>query len=418
MRKIFLSSLSLLTVLLLGACNLVPASVKANPLTGPEQTQLAQTVAALEATATPTITPTPSSTPTSTIPAPPTSTLAPSVSPTEAPTQTPLPTYIPVPCDIAGFVGDVTIPDGTVLDPGESFTKIWRLRNDGTCTWTTAYQLIFTGGSLMSGPTVVQLPYDVAPGNTVDLSVGLVAPLDYGTYQGYWMLRDPNGAVFGLHPDGAHPFWVEIVVGSSSSAFFAVTHAAASADPTSYSGVCPVTITFSADIQTSAGGTVNYHWQRSDGSKSPVETITFSDAGSQTVSESWTVGTPGQVYNGWDQVYIDEPNHQLFEPATFSIACNSPTPTQTQAPTLTPTPKPTFTPTPKPTFTPTPTQPAPTQTPQPTMTSTPTQPSPTQTSTPTLPPTATPTATSPAPTATTQPTLTPTPTQPAPTKTN
>jgi hypothetical protein len=291
----------------------------------------------------------------------------------------------------------VTVPDGTAFDPGSSFTKIWNLRNDGACTWTTAYQLVFTGGSLMSGPTVVQIPYDVAPGNSIDLSISLVAPLDPGTYQGYWMLRDPNGAVFGLHPDGAHPFWAEIVVGGSSSAFFAVTSASPSADPSSYSGVCPVTISFSADIQTSSAGTVTYHWQRSDGSKSPVETLTFSDAGIQTVSETWTLGVPGQVYNGWDQIYIDSPNHQLFDPATFSLACNSPTPTQTLPPTLTPTPThPAPTQTPKPTLTPTPTQPAPTHTPMPTFTPTPTQPAATQTPAPTL----TPAPTHPAPTQT------------------
>lgn len=382
MHKISILSLSMFVSLLLGACSLIPPAVQANPLTNPEKTELAQTVTAMAPTATPTSSATPLASATQ-LPAPTqTSTSVPTDTPTQLPTQTPLPTSIPVPCDLAGFAGDVTVPDGTVFDPGASFTKIWALRNDGTCTWTTGYQLVFTGGDLMGGPTVVQLPYDVAPGSTIDLSISLVAPDNFGTYQGFWMLRDANGAVFGLRPDGAHSFWVEIVVGSSSSDIFAVTHAAASSNLSSYSGVCPVTISFSADIYTIAAGTVTYHWQRSDGSKSPEGTLTFDAAGYQTVSEAWTLGGPGQVYNGWDQVYIDEPNHQLFEPAAFSLACNSPTPTQTPVPTFTPT-HPAPTQTPNPTLTPTPTQPAPTQTPLPTFTPTPSQPAPTQTPTPT-----------------------------------
>ena len=33
------------------------------------------------------------------------------------------------------FVADVTIPDNTVIAPGTTFTKTWRVRNDGNCTW-------------------------------------------------------------------------------------------------------------------------------------------------------------------------------------------------------------------------------------------------------------------------------------------
>ena len=36
-------------------------------------------------------------------------------------------------CDNADFVTDITIPDETVIEPGEDFTKTWRLKNTGTC---------------------------------------------------------------------------------------------------------------------------------------------------------------------------------------------------------------------------------------------------------------------------------------------
>ena len=279
--------------------------------------------------------------------------------PTQIPTQTPTPTQVPIPCNLAGFVTDVTIPDGSILNPGDTFTKTWRLQNDGTCSWTTGYALVFSSGDLMSGPTVVSLPYNVNPGDTIDLSVSLVAPLNAGTYQGNWMLRDANGSSFGLGSNANLPFWVRIIVNTNQ--LFAVTSVRGSVNPSSYIGTCPATFSFSADIWANGAGTVTYYWIRSDGSKSPVGTLTFTSAGYQTVEETLTLGTPGATINGWDKIYIDQPNHQLFGPVNFNMVCD-PAPTLTPTPTL---PAPTQTPTatlPAPTQTPTATLPAPTQT--------------------------------------------------------
>ncbi|HLO15367.1 MAG TPA: NBR1-Ig-like domain-containing protein, partial [Anaerolineales bacterium] len=88
----------------------------------------------LEPTSTPTATTTPTPSPTSS----PTITSTPTPSPTLSPTITPTPTKI-TPCDKAAFVADVSIPDGTLFSPGFQFTKVWRLKNVGTCTWTTSY---------------------------------------------------------------------------------------------------------------------------------------------------------------------------------------------------------------------------------------------------------------------------------------
>ena len=128
---------------------------------------------------------------------------------TIAPTNTqPAPTVTPEPCDVAGFVRDVTIEDGTEMMPGTSFTKTWRVLNEGACTWTKDYDLIFERGESMDGDAVVQLTTgNISPGTQLDVSVDLVAPDDPGTYRGYWQIRNANGVVFTL--DG---FWVEIKV--------------------------------------------------------------------------------------------------------------------------------------------------------------------------------------------------------------
>jgi len=108
-------------------------------------------------------------------------------------------TNTPLPCNLASFVTDVTISDNTEIQVNKAFTKTWRLKNVGSCTWTSGYQLIFDSGDKMGGPDSQKLTDNtVAPGQTVDVSVNLTAPGATGTYKGNWKIRDPNGVIFGL----------------------------------------------------------------------------------------------------------------------------------------------------------------------------------------------------------------------------
>lgn len=149
---------------------------------------------------------------------PPLGTEAPSTSPTEAPAATESPTVPPTEepsadcTDEALFIDDVTYPDGAEVETGESFEKTWRLENIGTCTWTTDYEIVFDEGDKMSGPTSASLPESVSPGEEVDLSVDLIAPDDPGSYQGFWRLRNADGALFGVGEDSEDSFWVEVEV--------------------------------------------------------------------------------------------------------------------------------------------------------------------------------------------------------------
>jgi len=119
-------------------------------------------------------------------------------------------------CDSARFISDVTVPDGTTYTPGATFRKTWQLRNNGTCTWSTSYALIFDHGEQMGAPSVVNFPTSVAPGQTVDLSLDMTAPSNTGHYFGYWKLRNASNVNFGIDTTGDNTFWVEIYVSSSS----------------------------------------------------------------------------------------------------------------------------------------------------------------------------------------------------------
>ena len=130
---------------------------------------------------------------------------------TEPPTDTPEPAGC---TNVASFVSDVTYPDDSEVAADSSFTKTWRLRNDGTCTWTSSYALVFSHGDRMDGPAEAALPGAVPPGSTVDISSGMTAPTDAGTYQGFWKLRSSDGVLFGIGTDSSVAFWVKIVVPS------------------------------------------------------------------------------------------------------------------------------------------------------------------------------------------------------------
>jgi hypothetical protein len=102
------------------------------------------------------------------------------------------------------------------LAPGQVFTKVWRLRNDGTCSWNEEYKTVFVGGDAMSNNTPLPIPGVVPPGGTVDLAVDLVAPTGSGTYRGDFQIRNPQGMQFGVGSGGQTPFYVQIIVGAPS----------------------------------------------------------------------------------------------------------------------------------------------------------------------------------------------------------
>lgn len=191
----------------------LPISLFAMPLMGPKVPSEVDSAATLQAIIAQTMTAStqnaPSPTPTLYFPV---STAVPATSTSVPPTQVPPTATAVTYCDWVMFVKDVTIPDGTELEPGELFIKTWRLQNRGTCTWTSDYMLVFTSGDPMGGTTAVRLPGRVAPGQTVDVSVTLTAPDSVGRQVGYWMLRNPSGQLFGYGNNAERAFYVDIRV--------------------------------------------------------------------------------------------------------------------------------------------------------------------------------------------------------------
>lgn len=243
-----------------------------------------------------------------------------------ATTQAPLNTLPPAAsatanCDLAQFINDVTIPDGTNMDPGETFTKTWRLKNAGTCTWS-GYNLVFDSGDLMSGSSPIAIG-TVAPGQQVNLSVNLTAPSTDGSYRGYWRIRNASGVLIPVASGyQAKSFYVDITVGSTGGAF-AVTHVTYTmstwSDATHTN--CP---RVTATITTNGAGSVTYHWTRSDGATNTPATLTFAAAGTQTINYDWALGSAHAGESSYVGIYIDNPNHQDFGHQSFTTACTTP----------------------------------------------------------------------------------------------
>ncbi len=183
-----------------------PVTLLAMPLLQPAQHNSVDTAATVQAVVTQTM-----YAMTQNAPSPTPTLFLPSATPALATaSQTPVPAAVSY-CDWAAFIKDVTIPDGTLLSPGEVFTKTWRLQNHGTCNWTPDYDVVFYSGAQMSG-TTMQVPGYVAPGQTVDVAVTFTAPSVPGHYIGYWILRNSSSTLFGTGVQADETFYVDIFV--------------------------------------------------------------------------------------------------------------------------------------------------------------------------------------------------------------
>lgn len=211
MNKQIVISLAVLSALLLGACGPSEADLQATAAavqTGAAATVNAQFTLNAQLTPSATHTPLPSNTPTASN--------TPTVGVVATATTAPVSGGAPAGgtagggCDAMAFVSDVTVPDGTDYAPNATFTKTWRVRNSGTCTWDTGYSVVFVSGTQMGGTSPQALTASIAPNATLDISVAMTAPANNGSYTGYWALRNDAGENFGS-------FYVQIDVTSGGT---------------------------------------------------------------------------------------------------------------------------------------------------------------------------------------------------------
>ncbi|HCU80136.1 MAG: hypothetical protein CL789_03715 [Chloroflexi bacterium] len=105
----------------------------------------------------------------------------------------------------AMFVTDLTIPDFTKLEPDKPISKLWQIRNTGTCSWGPGYSVVFKEGHAMTAKLQHAL-YPAQPDANAIIQIDMTTPSSPGDYQGYWLLYDPDGIMFG------HKLFIKITV--------------------------------------------------------------------------------------------------------------------------------------------------------------------------------------------------------------
>jgi len=214
-----------------------------------------------------------------------------------------------------------TVPDGTIMKPGQQFTKTWRIQNASTCTWNTSYKIVFWDGDVMGGGYVYNFPQQALPGDIVDVPLVLTAPTADGTYRSSWKLQTPGGSTFGVGADS--PFWADIVVSSSSNVKFGVASVTYSVDRDPVNG-CPANVRYTIYATISVNGpvTVTYNFRKSDGTQDDKRTIKFTEASSKTVSMEWSLHLGSATNERWVQLFTLAPEEQDFGKATFTYSCS------------------------------------------------------------------------------------------------
>ncbi|KAF9433278.1 hypothetical protein BGZ76_009668 [Entomortierella beljakovae] len=110
------------------------------------------------------------------------------------------------------FVKDINLHDGTVIQAGSQFLKIWEMFNPGPNEWAKDTVVQFVGGDRMftDADADVKLPSFKIPlpgvGKSDCVTADLKAPSQPGRYISYWRLVEPSGEPFGQR------IWCDILV--------------------------------------------------------------------------------------------------------------------------------------------------------------------------------------------------------------
>jgi transcriptional regulator with XRE-family HTH domain len=99
--------------------------------------------------------------------------------------------------DASVFVTE-TIPDGTLMRPGQRFTKTWTIRNDGTVPWEGRF---LSRLGIAAGPGLITTPARVSvaptpPGSQVTIEVPCVAHFIEGTSSAAFKMTDEAGRLY------------------------------------------------------------------------------------------------------------------------------------------------------------------------------------------------------------------------------
>lgn len=291
------------TALIVSACGR-PAQTDSEVATAVALTVQAQD-SLTEVSALPTLTPAP--------------TLQASATPEPDPTSTSEPVISNPGCTVSASLVSESPPDDVLLKPGEYFWKTWTLLNTGSCIWDNTYSLVFWSGERMGGLSSYPLTEIVRPEGTLEISIYLQAPAAEGTSTGYWRLKSPWGADFGVGPLSSS-FYVQIGVAANPKYGISNVEQVLVRNPTTG---CPANVRYTVYATITSNGPLEfeYFWDQSDGNESGIRTLKLTEAGSVTVEREWMLGRGATQNPRWIQLIITAPQYREYEKMTFLNNC-------------------------------------------------------------------------------------------------
>ena len=108
----------------------------------------------------------------------------------------------------ARFVGDINIPDGTVVERGKWITKTWELENYGTCAWNENYKVVWSDENYDNDQKLFDIGVNLQPGERGEISVSFPVVGDGSTHISF-VLASTEGETFGLGERGMGDLYIE-----------------------------------------------------------------------------------------------------------------------------------------------------------------------------------------------------------------
>ncbi len=230
--------------------------------------------------------------------------------------------------DVIGKVTDKNFPDDSQVDAGQTLMKTWEIANAGTCPWTAGYQIVFIAEEQLGGISPMPLGAVVNPGETTEINIQFTVPDTAGRHRSMWMLKNPQGKVFGSGEKADQPFWVQVIGANLPQAQPAQVSGAGTAtlqaNPSIYNGVCPVSLQLSGTITLNNPGNSTYKLEM--GSDDPSYKFSLPDAenhefvAGEALNVSWPI-LLSRTVNGWARLHVSSGADFYSDKYAFMITC-------------------------------------------------------------------------------------------------